>query len=337
MKPLLPSLAPLDDQALLAELPRLAHAERSATVTLVARLAELDARRLYLGLGFPSLFAYCSTVLRLSDGEAYNRIEAARAVRRCPELLDRLADGSLSLTTLRLVAPHVSDDNKQVLEATAGKTRRQVEEILVAQVHEQPIVSTVRKLPDLSPDVPHPGSRRPVVAPVSADQYRITITASREMRNELSRVQELLRHQIPDGDPGRILARALTLLRQQLEKGKLGVETDARKLRPTRPGSRRIPAQVRRSVWKRDGGRCAFVARDGRRCPARGGLEFHHIDPWAVGGESTVRNISLRCRPHNAFEAEAWFGTRSQDSSRNESGLQELLRAPATSKTASTP
>jgi len=42
--PDLPSLAPLDDQALLAELPRLARCERSATVALVARLAELDAR-----------------------------------------------------------------------------------------------------------------------------------------------------------------------------------------------------------------------------------------------------------------------------------------------------
>ena len=87
MKPLLPSLAPLDDQALLAELPRLAGSERSATVALVARLAELDARRLYLAAGFSSLFAYCTSVLKLSEGEAYNRIEAARAVRRTPELL----------------------------------------------------------------------------------------------------------------------------------------------------------------------------------------------------------------------------------------------------------
>src|SRR5262245_63553630 len=112
MKPLLPYLAPLDDQALLAELPRLARSERSATVTLVARLAELDARRLYLGAGFSSLYAYCKAELNLSDGEAFNRIDAARAVRRCPELLVRLANGSLSLTTLRLVAPHVAEDKQ---------------------------------------------------------------------------------------------------------------------------------------------------------------------------------------------------------------------------------
>jgi len=60
----------------------------------------------------------------------------------------------------------------------------------------------------------------------------------------------------------------------------------------------------------RDSGRCAFVARDGRRCDERGRLEFHHIDPYALGGEATVRNISLRCRAHNAHEAVAWFGSR---------------------------
>ena len=303
MKPLLPSLAPLDDQALLAELPRLAGSERSATVALVARLAELDARRLYLAAGFSSLFAYCTSVLKLSEGEAYNRIEAARAVRRTPELLDRLSDGSLSLTTLRMVAPHLSDDDA-LLDAAAGKSRRQVQELIVAKLPEEPPVSSVRKLPDLPP------SRRPVVAPVSADQYRITITASREMRDELGRVQDLLRHQIPDGDPGRILARALTLLRQELERKKLGGAETKRKVRPTRPGSRHVPADVRRAVWKRDGGRCAFVARDGRRCDERGRLEFHHIDPWVLGGEATVRNISLRCRAHNAHEAVAWFGSR---------------------------
>jgi len=31
---------------------------------------------------------------------------------------------------------------------------------------------------------------------------------------------------------------------------------------------------VRRAVWKRDGGRCAFVSEDGKRCDERSMLEF---------------------------------------------------------------
>jgi hypothetical protein len=85
------TLANLSDQALLVEVKRLAEHERQATVHLIAYLAELDARRLYLGEGCSSLFSYCRQILRLSEHAAYGRIEAARAARRFPVILELLA------------------------------------------------------------------------------------------------------------------------------------------------------------------------------------------------------------------------------------------------------
>ena len=121
----------LSDDALVAEVTSLAGREREATAHLIAHLAELDARRLYLGAGFSSLFTYCTEVLRLSEAEAYNRIEAARAARRFPIVLDRLAEGSLNLTTVRLLASHLTDENHlELLAAASGKSRREVEELL---------------------------------------------------------------------------------------------------------------------------------------------------------------------------------------------------------------
>jgi hypothetical protein len=111
----------------------------------------------------------------------------------------------LNLTTLRMVASQASDDpDDGLLQAAAWKSKRQVQELIAARQPEQPVVSSVRKLPELPP------SRRPMVAPVSKDQYRITITANREMKDDLAHVQDLMRHQIPDGDPGKILARPLS-------------------------------------------------------------------------------------------------------------------------------
>jgi hypothetical protein len=69
-----------------------------------------------------------------------------------------------------------------------------------------------------------------------------------------------------------------------------------------------VPAAVQRAVWIRDEGRCAYVAPNGRRCTERVFLDFHHEDPYAIGGEATVENISLRCRAHNKYEAELLFG-----------------------------
>ena len=101
--------------------------------------------------------------------------------------------------------------------------------------------------------------------------------------------------------------RALTLLLQDLERKKLA---DARRPRPalaSKPGSRHVPAAVRRDVWKRDAGQCAFVG-DVRRCTERGFLEFHHVVPFAEGGPATVENLELRCRAHNVHEAKQHFG-----------------------------
>ena len=72
----------LSDDDLVAAVSSLARCEREATAGLLAHLAELDARRLYLAAGFSSLFTYCCAVLHLSEPAAYNRIEAARTARR---------------------------------------------------------------------------------------------------------------------------------------------------------------------------------------------------------------------------------------------------------------
>jgi hypothetical protein len=96
-------------------------------------------------------------------------------------------------------------------------------------------------------------------------------------------------------------------LLEDLARKKFAATTRPRKTREQADDSRVIPAAVKRAVWLRDGGRCAFVATDGHRCAARGFLEFHHRTPYAAGGKATVDNIELRCRSHNAHEAELYF------------------------------
>ena len=103
----------LSDPELLAEVRCLAGHERHATARLIAALGELDARRLYLGEGCSSLFTYCTQVLHLSEHAAYGRIEAARAARKWPAILDLLADGSVHLTAIGLLAPHLTGENHQ--------------------------------------------------------------------------------------------------------------------------------------------------------------------------------------------------------------------------------
>lgn len=157
-----------------------------------------------------------------------------------------------------------------------------------------------------------PSPQRPAeVVPLTPERYKVQFTASAATAAKLRRAQELLRHRIPNGDVAAVIDQALDLLVRDLEKQKFAATS-----RP-RPGvergagsvpSRHIPAGVKRAVWERDSGQCAFVSPNGVRCSERGQLEFDHIRPHADGGAATHDNVRLLCRAHNQYEAEQFFG-----------------------------
>jgi hypothetical protein len=241
---------------------------------------------------------------------------------------------------VRLLVSHLTVANhRDVLESVRGKGKSDVEEV-VARLSPRPdIPPSLRKLrtPTLTPMlaplpaanpldaqapvavVPaasFPAATVPVstvrvvtvnvagypgqaVSPLSPDRYRLQLTIGVETLEKLRLAQDMLRHAIPSGDEAAVLDRALTALLSELARRKFAAADTPRPSRGTAPGSRHIPADL---------GRCAFVGTGGRRCAERGFLEFHHVRPYAIGGESTVGNIQLRCRRHNACDARADFG-----------------------------
>src|SRR5687768_8734247 len=220
-----PDHVTLSDADLLRTVHRLVNSERAATAALIAALGELDARRLYLAQGCSSLFTYCTHALHLSEHAAYGRIEAARAARRWPIVLDMLADGLLHLTAIGLLSRHLTAENHEaVLTAACHKSKRQVEEIVATLRPLPPVPSTIRKLPVHTPvpvvdnmlQIGAIGSQVPVsvvahnssesasppprraaeIKPLAPEQYKVQFTASRDTYDKLLEVQALLRHQI---------------------------------------------------------------------------------------------------------------------------------------------
>jgi len=327
---ILSSLCRLSDDELVARVESLVGRERESTAELVAHLAELDTRDVHLRAGYASLFVYCRDALALSEHESYNRIEVARASRRFPVILEMLAEGAVNLTTVRLLAAHLTPENhRRVLESARGKRKLQVEEI-AARLSPQPDVPAfVRKLPAPRP-APWPTAEPPnqqassdstvpitalpsrahpaTVAPLAPFRYRLQVTIGGDTLEKLRLAKDMLRHAIPSGDDAAILDRALTALVADLTRKKFAATEAPRPSAGPTAGSRHIPAEVKRAVWLRDLGRCAFVGEHGRRCRERGFVEFHHVKPYAVGGEATVENVQLRCRRHNDYEARVYFG-----------------------------
>jgi hypothetical protein len=146
----------LSDQDLLVRIGVLAGKEREASAELVAHLAALDARpALFAAEGHGSLFTYCTEVLRLSEDATCNRIQAARACRDFPMILDLLASGAMSLTAVRILRPHLTPENHEaVLARACGRSRREIEALIAELAPRPDVPSSVRKLPTATPAPP---------------------------------------------------------------------------------------------------------------------------------------------------------------------------------------
>jgi hypothetical protein len=247
--------------------------------------------------------------------------------------------GELHLTAVSLLAPKLTQENcGELMQAARHRSADEIRRLLADREPRQEVVSSVRRVesaqqaevavlpqPALSemppaspaPSTPPPPPRQVVsekghTEPLGAERYRVQFMADGVTHAQLEELRALMRHQIPDGDVGKILARAVAALHAQVRKRKFAETSSPRSHRLSaslnETPSRRIPAAIRRAVSKRDGGRCSYVAPGGRRCDAREFLEFDHAEAWAFNHAHSIRGITLRCRAHNQQRARSDFG-----------------------------
>ncbi len=184
----------------------------------------------------------------------------------------------------------------------------------------------------VSPASPRPGPPD-VIEPLSPGRYKVQFTASAELHDKLERLRALMSSGAPCVDLVSVIEQAVTEKLERLEARRFG-QTNAPRQGPpetdteTEPGhepsptSRHVPAAVRRAVHERDGDRCCYVDKQGRRCPEHNRLEFHHRHPFGLGGDHSVANVGLLCRAHNAYLAECDYGREALASHRRSKGTR---------------
>ena len=259
---------------------------------------------MHLREGYPSIFVYCRDALGLSEGEAYNRIEVARAARRFPVILEMLSAGEIYLWTVRLLAPHLTPENHlEVLQSARGKKAKLAVQEIIARLSPQPDVPTTiwkavapspaepAAAPVASPEADEPTPMRPsvypavitpaAVTPLSPDRYKIQLTIGGDTLDKLRLAKDMLSHAVPSGDDAAVLDRALSALLVELAKKKFA-QTRRRRSRGPKDDSD-ISAAVKCVVYVRDRGRCTFVGAHGHRCEERRYVQFHHIDDPSPG------------------------------------------------------
>ena len=214
------------------------------------------------------------------------------------------------------------------------KTKRELEKLVAELAPKPDVPPTIRKRPQrkakseplnsdsstqLCPDTVEPMAlaakpeppatpeKPATVKPLSPARYKVAFTASEELRDKLERLQALM----PGGDLASIIDAAVSEKLERLQAKRYGKANKPRNNLEdanTSPGVRGISAPVKRAVWERDGGRCTLVGAEGKRCPERHRLEFHHEEPYALGGDRSADNVRLLCPAHNAYMAELDYG-----------------------------
>jgi hypothetical protein len=264
------NLIHLSDTQLNFDTKSLAAEERRVQLVLLHHLLELDRRKLFLSLGFGSLFDYVVKELKYSESSAYRRIQAMKLLRDLPQVEDKLAQGSLTLTAAsQLQSLFKKEDVAQevkleLVNKAENKSSREVErQILQFQGATSQASEKIKQ--------------------VSAEMVELKLTIPTELKEKLDQLRLQFSHVDPE-------MSYISLLEHLCDKAlpkenRRSTATPA----PEVPQSRHIPAAIKREVWKRDGGRCSFTdANTGKRCGSKFQLQYDHYRALCSGWKNRI-------------------------------------------------
>jgi hypothetical protein len=278
------NLIHLSDQQLHCDTKSLASEERRVQLELLHHLLELDRRKLFLSLGFGSLFDYVVKELKYSESSAYRRIQAMRLLRDLPQVEEKLAEGSLTLTAASQLQSlfkkeDIADDIKlELVKEAENKSSRDVE----------------RQILQFQGATSQPQEK---IKQVSAEMVELKLTIPTELKDKLDQLRLQFSHVNPEMS---YIALLEHLCDKALPKVKPQSSATAAPEVKVEPQGRHIPAAMKREVWERDDGCCSYKdANTGKRCGSKFQLQYDHIEPYALGGRTELENLRILCAQHN--------------------------------------
>ena len=255
-------------RALTARLADLLAREHGALADFLLALADFDRCRLWVELGYASLFYFLHRELGLSKGAAHYRKVAAGLVQRFPEIVEPLRDGRLCLTSIVELAKVLPPENQaEVLPRFFHRSKREAMEV-TAELRPDPappkrdVVTKVCAAPVAAPSEPrvtagelvrsvhlenlpdaNSGSEprvmmsqqresRDVAVPLTADLRRFHVNVSRRFMDKLDEARAALSHSHPSATNEEILEAGLNLVLAQQTKRKVWPRSRGRSLVP---------------------------------------------------------------------------------------------------------
>ena len=261
---------------------------KRAEAELLEILQRIDDCKVIRAMGYPSLFVYAVSALKLSESLAYQFIGVARKSKEVPELKAAVANGEITVSTARRVVPVINKTNQEDwINKAKSLTQRTLEFEVVKESPKELIKERIR--------------------PVAESRLEMKLGISLKLDKKLARIKDLLaqKNQKPVSleevldmmadtflerhDPvqraKRLLARTV-----QLQKVEAVIESSSQ---------RKPPARIIHEVNLRDQSQCTYLDPQGVRCTQTRWTQIHHVKPFSKGGRHLLHNLQTLCFHHH--------------------------------------
>lgn len=207
----------LNRMELMGHLKTLVKKEKELTLEILDYLQEISNRKVFLEMGYPTLFAFLTEELGYCSGTAYLRIQTMKALE-VPENRDRVLKDKTSLNSLAKAQSFINNQNKELSKqseplltekekeefftAAEGVSANKVEEVLKEKKHEMEVKkSTEQGLPP----------------PVKKIMKKFNFEADQELVGMIEEIKSLFSHTCPGGELAEVLKKALPLAIQEIK------------------------------------------------------------------------------------------------------------------------
>lgn len=295
-------LLDLSNDKLIYQTKALVHEERRIQVEVLLHLKEIERRKLFLDLGYGSLFEFTKTELGYSESAAYRRIQAMRLMKAVPELEQKISTGTITLTTAAQMQTFLKFEKKQNVAFTVDQTKSLVESLENKSSRE-----VEKQLLSLRPADQIPSEKTRAIDDVHTE---IKLVIPDQLKQKLDQLRLLLSHVNPEMNYQQLLQYLTDKALAQLNPvNKLSRKATPAPQSKTTKDTRHISAALKTAIWKRDQGCCTFVSPENKKiCGSKFQIQIDHIKPFALGGATEFSNLRLLCSSHNRWRAQKTFG-----------------------------
>jgi hypothetical protein len=313
-------LQTLSNELLVERFGKLVRTERKISHLVIACIAEIEARKIYLDRAYPSLFEYLTKEFGYSESAAYRRIAAARLFRQVPEIAQKIEEGRINLSQASLLVQTVRAAEKSSAQPVTKDQKLQILKMIEDKSfqHSHQIIHR-----ELGVSVQEPQRSR-----VNGDgSLTITLTLTPEQAARWQQVAELTSHAVESHNPAALLdylAQKEIARRLEIKRASPIRKSPSQNPRVIAPNVRKVvmrnstsiqgdsistAAQVSMVSTQPENAAGAKAGREGcnyqdtvtgRRC---GSLYFLQVDHkqavWAGGGRD-LANLQALCAQHNS-------------------------------------